>query len=238
MPTPFSPVQNQINAYFPPSTHPYRLFECSIHRLVDRHTNVLDIGCGRTAPVLRTLIGKAGRLQGIDCVDFALEQPGLELIRNSFEQMGDIDDNSVDLAYSRSVMEHVQDVDRAFSELYRVLKPGGVYLFLTPNAWDYATILSRAVPNRFHGPIVRLVEGRDLDDVFPTYYRANSISAIRALAQRQGLQVEHMEYLGQYPAYFTFNRVAFYLAGAYERTIRRVSKLHFLRGWISGVLRK
>jgi hypothetical protein len=47
-----------------------------------------------------------------------------------------------------------------------------------------------------------------------------------------------MEYLGQYPAYFTFNRVAFYVAGVYERTIRRSPRLRFLGGWIWGVLRK
>jgi ubiquinone/menaquinone biosynthesis C-methylase UbiE len=214
------------------------VFESHIQRIVDRDTSVLDIGCGRTAPVLRTLLGKVGRLRGIDCIDFALAEPGLELVRNSFERMSDIGDASVDLAYSRSVMEHVQDTDRAFSELCRVLRPGGAYLFLTPNAWDYATLVSRAIPNRFHGAIVKLVEGRDPNDVFRAYYRANSFSAITALAQRHGLRVEHMEYLGQYPAYFTFSRVAFYIAGAYERTIRRSPSLHFLRGWIMGELRK
>src|SRR4051794_4721150 len=238
MPTPFSPVQTQINTYFPPGTHPYRLFEGHIHRLVDRHASVLDIGCGRTAPVLRTLRGKAGRLRGIDCVEFAVQEPGLELIGNCFERMTDVDDASVDLAYSRSVMEHIRDVDRAFAELGRVLRPGGAYLFLTPNAWDYATIVSRLIPNRFHGRIVKLVEGRDSNDVFPAYYRANSMAAITALALWHGLRVEHMEYLGQYPAYFTFNRIAFYVAGVYERTIRLSPGLHFLRGWIMGVLRK
>lgn len=205
---------------------------------MDGQSSVLDIGCGRTAPVLRTLLGKAGRLRGIDCVEFAVQEPGVELIANSFECMTDIDDASVDLAYSRSVMEHVRNVDRAFADLARVLKPGGAYLFLTPNAWDYATIASRLIPNRFHGPIVKIVEGRDPDDVFPAYYRANRMSAITALAQRHGLRVEHMEYLGQYPAYFTFNRTAFFIAGMYERAIRSSRSLHFLRGWILGALRK
>ncbi|MBI2065069.1 MAG: class I SAM-dependent methyltransferase [Candidatus Yanofskybacteria bacterium] len=42
-------------------------------------------------------------------------------------------DNSFDLVYSQSVLEHVADVTRVLSEAYRILRPGGVIYIETPN---------------------------------------------------------------------------------------------------------
>ena len=41
---------------------------------------------------------------------------------------------SVDLVMAISVIEHVLDVDRVFSEAYRVLKRGGVFWFITASS--------------------------------------------------------------------------------------------------------
>ncbi len=41
--------------------------------------------------------------------------------------------DSIDIAISSHVIEHVPDDLKAINELYRVLKPGGVALFNTPN---------------------------------------------------------------------------------------------------------
>ena len=41
-------------------------------------------------------------------------------------------DNTFDVFVSQEVMEHVFDPEKAFSEIARVLKPGGVHIFTTP----------------------------------------------------------------------------------------------------------
>ena len=41
-------------------------------------------------------------------------------------------------------MEHVPDIDKAFSEIFRVLKPGGSHIFTTPVVWDRPTTRVRA----------------------------------------------------------------------------------------------
>ena len=48
------------------------------------------------------------------------------------------DDESLDIVITSDVMEHVRLDDRAHNEIYRVLKPGGIYIFtVTHNrAWD------------------------------------------------------------------------------------------------------
>lgn len=44
-------------------------------------------------------------------------------------------DNTFDLIFSSSVLEHVTDHDAAFREMHRVLKPGGVSLHEFPSRW-------------------------------------------------------------------------------------------------------
>ena len=44
------------------------------------------------------------------------------------------DDEYFDLVYVNSVMEHVDDLELSFSEISRVLKPGGVLWFLTASS--------------------------------------------------------------------------------------------------------
>jgi SAM-dependent methyltransferase len=41
-------------------------------------------------------------------------------------------DNSFDLVITQDVFEHIQDPDKAFVEIYRVLKPGGFHIFTIP----------------------------------------------------------------------------------------------------------
>jgi SAM-dependent methyltransferase len=149
-----------------------------------------------------------------------------------------IENNSIDLAYSRSVMEHIEDAGRAFSEICRVLRPGGRYIFLTPNFWDYASLIAYVVPNRFHAKIVRWSEGRSEEDTFPTYYRANTYYSIKRMAERNGMIVSQFGYLGQYPSHLMFSRTLFSLAAKYEKFLERHSSLHCLRGWILCVLCK
>ncbi len=42
-------------------------------------------------------------------------------------------DNSFDFVYSKSVLEHVINTDNFLAEAYRVLKPGGAVLLMTPD---------------------------------------------------------------------------------------------------------
>lgn len=54
-----------------------------------------------------------------------LTNSGLDIRRMNVEEMS-FDDNVFDIAISLAVFEHILDVPKAISELYRVLKPNGV----------------------------------------------------------------------------------------------------------------
>jgi SAM-dependent methyltransferase len=235
---PFSNVQEQINHFFPSDTHPYRVLDRKIAAEVRRDSTVLEIGCGRTAPCLQKLRGRAGTLYGIDLVEFSVLDDDLILLNEDVTDMKSIAANAIDLSFSRSVMEHVEDVDGAYREIFRVLKPGGKYIFLTPNRYDYASIIASLVPNRFHSRIVRHTEGREEIDTFPTFYRSNSFTKIRELSNAAGFEVLELARLGQYPAYLQFSRALFWLGCLYEKGLERSIALDCLKGWLICVLRK
>lgn len=235
-------IQAVINRHFPPDSHPYRKFERTIVPLVHRKATLLDIGCGRNAPVLanlRALLpGGENRLIGLDHIVSDEDMgPQIDLVRGSACNMADIKSESIDVALSRSVMEHIEDVDAFYAEVARVLMPGGRYVFLTPNLFDYVSLISWAVPNSLHSYIIQAVEGRVPDDVFPTFYRSNTKLTIRRSACRAGLSVDWIEHLGQYPATFMWSTTAFRLASLYHRALDRFGPA-CLKGWILGVARK
>ena len=144
----------------------------------------------------------------------------------------------MDVVAARSVMEHVKDPDRAWAEIRRVLKPGGRFVFLTPQLWDYASIAAKLVPNRFHPFVVNKVEGRAMEDTFPVHYKCNTVGAVRRLAARHGFRVETVRRLNQYPCYLMFSPTLFLLGAAFERITSRWEILGALRGWLLVSLRK
>jgi SAM-dependent methyltransferase len=223
--------------YFGTAVHPYRVFESEIQHYLRPEHALLDAGCGRTAPVLRTFQGRARRLIGVDLVEFRKDLPGVELYRGDLGNTG-LEAESIDVVMSRSVMEHVSDPASVYAEMHRVLRPGGHFVFLTPSLWDYASIIAKCVPNRLHPWIVSRTEGRAPEDVFPVCYKTNTRRAVHRWARDAGFSVQSFHYLGQYPSYFMFNGFLFLLATAYEKTISRFETLGFLRGWLLAVLTK
>jgi len=53
------------------------------------------------------------------------------------------DDESLDIVITSDVMEHMRLDDRAHKEIYRVLKPGGIYIFTVPHNRAYNETLVR-----------------------------------------------------------------------------------------------
>ncbi|MDE2228322.1 MAG: class I SAM-dependent methyltransferase [Alphaproteobacteria bacterium] len=223
--------------YFGRYQHPYAVLRRRVEDLLPLDATLLDAGCGRSAPTLAHFRGRARRLIGIDRVAFAGASAGLELRQRDLADTG-VASGAVDLMYSQAVLEHVTDPDATFAEIARVLRPGGRYVGLTANKWDYASLAARLIPNCFHPWIVRRTEGRDEQDVFPTVYRANTRRDVARYAARHGLELVEFRYLGQYPNYFMFNGALFLAATAYQKIIERLAPLHCLQGWIFFVLRK
>jgi len=110
---------------------------------------VLDLGCGtgRDAYIASRLVGPEGRVIGVDMtpeqlevalrhVDeqtrrFGYEKPNVSFRHGYIEDLAAVDvaDDSVDVVISNCVINLSPDKERVFSEIFRVLKPGGELYF-------------------------------------------------------------------------------------------------------------
>ena len=199
--------------------------------------NVLDVGCGRQFPMARKLLALGACPQGIDPAAEACRlADGAKLVSASIYATP-YPDRSFDVIISQSVLEHLHDPLAAFGEVNRILKPGGRFVFLAANVYDYVSILALALPNWLHGRIVEATTGRDPADTFPTYYRANSAERVRQLAGQSNFIVESLAYLNQFPYMLMFSPTLCGLVIAYDELISRLPGLHCLKGWLLGCLR-
>jgi arsenite methyltransferase len=104
--------------------------------IIQKGDRVLDIGSGSGTDVLIAsfLVGSKGRVFGLDMTDAMLKKArsnaakmkaeNVEFLKGNAEQIP-LPDESVDVVTSNGVLNLVPDKPRAFSEICRVLRPGG-----------------------------------------------------------------------------------------------------------------
>src|SRR4029079_11573568 len=183
--------------WYPPETHPYKIFEDRVRSHLRPGAVILDAGCGSSAQVLRKLAPLAAQAIGVDLALKVDGIRGVELLSADLHALP-ILESSIHLIFSRSVLEHIERPRQVFLEFARVLRPGGHLVCLTPNKWDYASLIAMAVPNAWHPAVLCATEVRPGSEVFPTYYRAKTKRRLRHLSERSGLKIIRFEYLGQY----------------------------------------
>jgi arsenite methyltransferase len=105
-----------------------------------RGIKALDIGCGTGFPMieLSTRLGSESKVFGVDPWERAIERvkEKIELyeIKNAKAVQGTaenlpFENDFFDLIVSNNGINNVQDLDKTFTECYRVLKPGGQFVF-------------------------------------------------------------------------------------------------------------
>jgi len=96
---------------------------------------VIDLGsgAGNDCFVARALTGESGRVIGIDMTEAMIEKARLNTSKLNYTnvefRLGDIENipvtsNTADVIISNCVLNLVPDKNKAFSEIFRVLKPG------------------------------------------------------------------------------------------------------------------
>ena len=198
---------------------------------------MIDIGCGHEAPILNAVKIDTCLKVGIDLnpVLRSDKAPAVKLVRADCSKIP-FADNTFDLAISRSVLEHLTDPDTVFHEVQRILAPKGIFIFITPNRWDYVSIASTLIPNKLHPIIVRRLTGRNEEDTFPTQYKANSTLKLKSIANSSGFEVIRLDSLREHPHYLQFSSISYLSGVAFEQIIQR----HFksMRPWLLGMFKK
>lgn len=163
---------------------------------------VLDIGCGRgigrNAGYTRAIGANIDEFWGIEPDQSAAPPEGVfDHTLHAPMESADLPESYFDVCYSVMVMEHVADPEAFLKAVARCLKPGGVYLFTTPNGGHYFTITASLL-HRLHldEAILRLLLGETKDDYhYPVQYKANSARRIRRLAARTGFSEARFAYV-------------------------------------------
>jgi len=198
---------------------------------------VLDLGAGRGLVKQMNFRGLARKVCGVDLDRRVVDNPLLDEGRVADAGVIPYEDCKFDIVFPDNVLEHLESPLHVFREVARVLRPGGVFLFKTPNKWHYMPTIARLTPHWFHRYVNRL-RGRSDVDTFPTRYGANTKGTVIRLAGEANFEVEQLERIEGRPEYLRMNGLTYVLGAAYERVVNSSKVLAPFRILLVGTLRK
>jgi SAM-dependent methyltransferase len=191
-----------------------------VRRLRPEHV-ILDLGAGSGRVTAMNFKGLVYRSIGVDLDPAIASNRQIHAGCLGTGERLPFADGAFDLVIADNVLEHLDAPGLVFSEVQRVLKPGGRFLFKTPNARHYVTLIARLTPHAFH-QWVNKRRGRAEEDTFPTRYRANTASAVRRLAATAGLVVGQLRAIEGRPEYARVHPVSYLVGRLYERAVNNV----------------
>lgn len=116
--------------------YPQKLCNYLAKNFMGSKHSLLDVGSGKGNHLIGfNRLGLSAK--GIDCKPECVEALKSFDIRycNIEKDLLPFEDKSFDVVFSKSVIEHVNNVDHVFEEIYRVLKKGGIAIIMTPD-WN------------------------------------------------------------------------------------------------------
>jgi 2-polyprenyl-3-methyl-5-hydroxy-6-metoxy-1,4-benzoquinol methylase len=190
---------------------------------------VLDIGCGRGG-LVEQLEHPLAQVMGIDPDWQSLRDHRLNLTSAvAFSDDLPFAPETFDVAFASWVLEHLARPFLTFQSVARVLKPGGVLVFITPNGRHPLALLNKTMGQlgALQGRLVAGLYGRSPDDTFATHYRANSQTDLEKLAVQSGLHLAQLHPVPD-PTYLAFNRPLFKLMSLMEDLLPTRRRIHLV----------
>ena len=140
-----------------------------------------------------------------------------------------VESQSFDLVFASWVLEHLAQPENDWRQIGRVLRPGGVFVFITPNKRHPLALLNRSLGrfSRLQGQLVYRFYGRKAVDSFPTYYRANSRADLSQLAASAGMRLTQLQAIPD-PTYMALNRTMFRVSSWLESILPAGRHIHLV----------
>lgn len=165
-------------------------FYLRVNSLAEPHHTVLDLGAGRAGWFvddecqvrrdIRMLKGKVHKVIAADVDEVVLENLSSdEQLVISNGEIG-LEKDSIDIIVADYVLEHIEDVEDFVNQIDHCLKSGGWFCARTPHKYSYISSVSRLIDNGLHSKFLKKIQpGRKEIDVFPAYYRLNTLNQIQ-----------------------------------------------------------
>lgn len=117
----------------PKTDYPNRLVGYLLERFgIKPECKILDIGCGR-GDFLGAFKNAGLDCYGVDLSDRCSENNLMVEYRDISKEKVPYPDSFFDVVYHKSLLEHFYSPDNLMKETFRVLKPGGLVVILTPD---------------------------------------------------------------------------------------------------------
>ncbi|MGD8414346.1 MAG: class I SAM-dependent methyltransferase [Candidatus Latescibacterota bacterium] len=207
--------------------------------VLTQEMDLLDLGAGRGNRDELDFSGACRFVAGVDLDEAVLDNPYLTEARLQAPPDFTIpyEDQRFDLVVCNNVLEHVERPGEFFTEVRRVLKPGGIFIGKTPNRHHYVPFVSRLLPQSVHVWYNEL-RGREAQDTFPVVYACNTDKSVRAFAAEANMDVSRIDIVEGRPEYLRLTFPSYLIGLAYERTVNASPILRNFRGVLIIELRK
>ncbi len=192
-----------------------------VNALLKKDSIILNIGCGRGSFVedevkirknLQRFKGKVKKTIGIDIDPEAKVNPDIDCFWLIKKNRFPIRSNSIDLCIGDNVLEHVENPVLFFKECRRVLKKGGYLCLRTTNLFGYVGLAAKILPRKKHAALLNQIQESRLEkDIFPKFYRANSLYKIKSFLKQNNFDFS-VYGISSEPAYFDFSKWLYWTA--------------------------
>ena len=128
------------STYRPKSDYPLKFANHLYHNFLEKKGKLVDLGCGR-GDMLKAFKKIGFQVEGVDLSPSSIElnKPIPVKLSNLASENLPYETGSFDFVFSKSVIEHIEEPTLLIKESFRILKPGGKSIFLTPswrhNSW-------------------------------------------------------------------------------------------------------
>lgn len=158
------------------------------------HDVILDLGGGRSSRLIQVV--EKERLSSVVAIDVSHQELAInEAIKKKcvvdLTEGLPFPDNSISMMTSRSVLEHLDDVEAFLKHSYRVLKPEGMCVHFFPSRNAPFALVNRVLPNAVTKRLMHSIyeESKGVCG-FPTHYDLCSFLAYRKKSEELGFQLD------------------------------------------------
>jgi SAM-dependent methyltransferase len=133
-------------------------------------SSVLEIGGGRAPLLNQNEIEQLGLNYVVnDISEHELNKCPKFVDKLCFDITGDVPAQQFDFIFSRMVFEHIKKTNKAYENIYNLLRPGGLCLNFHPTLFALPFVINQIIPDRLSSMIVRAMFPIRTDDGIPKF---------------------------------------------------------------------